>query len=323
MEKTPVTEFDIIFISYDEDNAEENWSDLKKKCPWSKRVHGIYGSDAAHKEAAKQSSTSRFVTVDADTIVKAEFFDSTIPTDIAEDMSKTVSWSSKNYVNGLVYGNGSLKCWTKPFVLGMKTHEHSDRPKNRVEFCFEDGYIQRNEIFSVTYPNGSPRQAWRSGFREGVKMTLNQGLKIPVEDLYKKIYWKNKIRLLVWCSVGDDVEYGLWCIYGARMGCYMTNLTNWDYVNVRDFEYLNDMWETEVAPKFECFSSPHMCTQTGYCWDNEKLKMEIQELGREIRSEVGFEVADLDSNASKFFRKVFINPARVDSNLIEDPWTWN
>jgi len=314
MSEIPITNFDIIFISYDEDNADENWADLKKKCPWAKRIHGIFGSDAAHKEAANVSTTERFTTCDADTIIKPEFFNSTIPKHIAENMTKTISWTSENYVNGLMYGNGSLKCWTKPFVLGMKTHEESDKPKNRVEFCFEDGYTQQNDIFSITDPNGSPRQAWRSGFREGVKMTLDQGLKIPVDKLKEQMYWKNMIRLLIWCSVGADVENGLWCMYGARLGCHMTNLTDWDYINVRDFEYLNDMWNDEICPKFESFTGSYMCTKSGYCWDDDKLLKEIQFLGNELRSHLNLNIAELDDNASSFFRKVFINPSRVERN---------
>jgi len=312
MSEVSVTNFDIVFISYDEDNADDHWANLKKKCPWAKRVSGIHGSDAAHKEAAEISTTDRFVTCDADTIIKPEFFNSTIPERIANDMTKTVSWNSINYVNGLIYGNGSLKCWTKPFVMEMKTHEESDQPKNQVEFCFEKGYMQRNEIFSTTYPNGSPRQAWRSGFREGVKMTLNEGTKISITNLKKEIYWKNLIRLLVWCSVGADVDYGLWCIYGARMGVLMTNLSNWDYINVRDFEYLNEMWNDKVSPKFTSYTSPYMCTVSGYCWNNKKLLSEIYELGRELRDHLDFEVAELDEKSSTFFRKVFVNPIRVD-----------
>ena len=311
-DNVPITSFDIIFVSYDEDNADANWADLKKKCPWAKRVHGIYGSDAAHKAAAQASSTERFTTCDGDTIIEPEFFNTTIPKELAEDMTKTISWSSKNHVNGLTYGNGSLKCWTKPFVMGMKTHEESDSPRNKIEFCFEDGYTQKNEIYSTTYPNGSPRQAWRSAFREGVKMSLDQGLKIPVTELKERIFWKNMVRLLVWCSVGADVEHGLWSIYGARMGCHMTNLTEWDYVNVRDFEYLNDLWNDEVAPKFESYTSPNMCTVSGYCWDNDMLLDEINNLGRELRSHLDLEIAELDEHASKFFRKIFVNPDRVE-----------
>jgi len=311
MSEVAITNFDLIFVSYDEDNADENWIDLKKKWPIAKRVHGVYGSDAAHKAAANESDTERFITCDADTIIKPEFFDATIPEEIANDMSKVVSWSSINNVNGLIYGNGSLKCWTKQFVMNMKTHEESDSPKSKVEFCFEEGYTQSNDIFSITYPNGSPRQAWRSGFREGVKMSLNEGLKISLSNFKEKVYWKNMIRLLVWCSVGADAEHGWWCIYGARMGCHMATLENWDYVNVRDFEYLNDIWAEEISLRFESYDSPHMCTTSGYCWNNDKLLAEIHHLGRQLRDHLDLDVAELDENASKFFRKVFINPARV------------
>lgn len=311
MEQISVNDFDIIFISYDEDNAEDNWADLKSKCPWAKRVHGVKGSDESHKEAARLSKTDRFVTVDADTIVKPDFFNLTIDKNLAEDLTKSISWSSVNIVNGLIYGNGSLKCWTKPFVLNMKTHEAAIDPKNKIEFCFEDGYIQSNEIFSETYPNGSPRQAWRSGFREGVKMSLDQGIKFKNKEFKEAIYWKNLIRLLVWCSVGADVTNGLWAIYGARMGCYKTNLTNWDYINVRDFDYLNDMWDDEVVDKFESYDGNNMCTSTGFCWDNDLLIKEIENLGIELRNYLDLEIAELDSKASKFFRSVFYNPNRV------------
>ena len=50
------------YLSYDEPNAEENYADLLAKVPWAKRVHGIKGSDAAHKACAKLSETDRFVT---------------------------------------------------------------------------------------------------------------------------------------------------------------------------------------------------------------------------------------------------------------------
>ena len=39
-------------IPHDEPNAEKNYADLLKKVPWAKRVHGVKGSDAAHKAAA-------------------------------------------------------------------------------------------------------------------------------------------------------------------------------------------------------------------------------------------------------------------------------
>ena len=43
-----------------------------------------------------------------------------------------------------------------------------------------------------------------------------------------------------------DVENGIPAIYGAREGAYKTMCTNWDYVNVRDFETLNRMWQDKA-----------------------------------------------------------------------------
>jgi hypothetical protein len=313
----PITKFDTVFISYDEDNADENWVNLKSKCPWAKRVHGVYGSDAAHKAAANEAETERFITVDADTIIEDEFFNTELDEKISEDPNIVISWNSRNAVNGLIYGNGSLKCWTKNFINNMRTHECSTSPANRVEFCFQDGYKQSNKILSTTYPNGSPRQAFRSGFREGVKMCLDQGARIKPENLVNQIYWKNMIRLLVWCSIGRDVPNGIWAIYGARLGVFMQNLDeNWDYINVRDFEYLNNYWYGKVSPEFESFTSSNLCTRTGYSWDNEKLLGEIEKLGFVLRENLKLKVADIKSNQCDFFRTVFVNPNRVERDDI-------
>jgi len=63
-----VIDNDIIYLSYDEPNAEKNYNDLLQKIPWAKRVHGVKGSDSAHKACAELSETERFITVDGDNI---------------------------------------------------------------------------------------------------------------------------------------------------------------------------------------------------------------------------------------------------------------
>ena len=73
MSTIKVVDQDIIFLSYDEPNAEKNYADLCSKVPWAKRVHGVEGSDAAHKACAELSETDRFITIDGDNIVNAEF----------------------------------------------------------------------------------------------------------------------------------------------------------------------------------------------------------------------------------------------------------
>ncbi len=294
MTKIKIVEQDIIFLSYDEPNAEKNYADLLTKAPWAKRVHGVKGSDAAHKACAALSDTEYFVTVDADNIVDPEFLKVEIDLDELKLTKDNVfSWCGRVHVNGLMYGNGGLKLWTKKFVNEMRTHENSDPDdvKGKVEFCFDNRYYQFNDNYSTSYTNASPFQAWRAGFREGVKMSLDQGAK--VNDL-SRIWWQNYDRLIIWSSVGADVENGIWSILGAREGCYMTNLTDWDYANVRDFDWLTKHWGEHHQDA-----------------DPEVKTAQINFFGKELRSKCNLEIANLDPAGSKFFKRVYQNTPRV------------
>lgn len=291
-----LNDIDIVYISYDEPNADKNYYDLLNKAPWAKRVHGVKGSDSAHKAAAQLSETDRFISVDGDNIVDENFFDQELH--FNEDISKSViSWSGKNIVNGLVYGNGGLKCWPKDLVLNMKTHENADPNDvaNMVEFCWGIQYIQMNNVYSIAHINGSPLQAFRAGFREGVKMSLDNGKRIKKSLLKESIFIKNYQRLCIWQSVGADVTNGLWSIYGARMGCYMTNCSDWDYINVRDFEWINDFFQNEISTQI----------------NNENIEDEIINLGNKIRKDLNISICELDSTQSTFFKDMYINPDRL------------
>lgn len=313
---TPITEFDVVFISYDEPNADDNWYDLLDKCPWAKRSHGVYGSDAAHKVAASLAETSRFITVDADNIVDPEFFNLELDMDkIGKD--DVISWAAKNEVNGLVYGNGGIKCWPKHVVENMRTHEAA--PENnlaaQVDFCWNINYVQMNNVYSHVYNNASPLQAWRAGFREGCKMTLENGDVVDKSNI-QKIHRKNYQRLLVWQTVGQDTLNGAWAIYGARLGCVMTNLRRdeWDWKNVRDFKWLNNYWDSVVEPAFKIPPSVDggvLCEKTGYYWYADLVKDESRELGRILKDELGLEIFDMAADGSEFFKTVYVNPARV------------
>jgi len=292
MSTIKVVDQDIIFLSYDEPNAEKNYADLCSKVPWAKRVHGVEGSDAAHKACADLSETEYFITVDADNIVDPEFLNQEVDYEaLGLSAEHVFSWCGKLYVNGLMYGNGGLKMWTRKFVHNMKTHEHSEDgdERGKVEFCFDDKYHQFNENYSVSYTNATPWQAWRAGFREGVKMSLDQGAK--VSDI-RKTWFQNFDRLRIWCSVGADVENGLWSMYGAREGLYKTMCTDWDYAEVRDFKWLNSYWKDKVQ-------------------DESDLLEAIEDYGNKLRSNLGLEIAELDANGSHFFKSLYHNTPRV------------
>ena len=299
-----VIDCDIIYLSYDEPNAEQNYADLCKKVPWAERVHGVKGSDSAHKAAANKSTTDRFITIDGDNIMDEKFLSQTMDFDENTDLTnKVISWTALNTINNLTYGNGGIKCWPKQHVLNMRTHENapSDNPHAQVDFCWDTQYIQMNGTYSTIMNNATPHQAWRAGFREGVKMALDQGMRVSVEDFYKN-HWKNLHRLYIWLMIGADVENGRWAIYGAREGLYKTMCTDWDYVQVRDFEYLNDYWK-EKGDLVE-----------------EDIEYYTQELGDKLVNELDIPIAadPLDATQSLFFKTVYQNPARDNSKQFLD-----
>jgi hypothetical protein len=282
---------DIIFLSYDEPNAEKNYADLCSKAPWAKRVHGVEGSDAAHKACADLSETENFITIDGDTIIDPKFLQ--VELDL-EKLKATpefqFSWAGNIDVNGLKYGNGSIKMWTRDFVKNMKTHENTDgSDETNIEFCYFDNYLQLNENYSTSIISSTPQQAWRAGFREGVKMSLNRGASI--EDL-KKLWWQNYNRLLIWTMIGTDVENGLWAIYGAREGVFKTMCTDWDHVQVRDFTYLNNLWQEKQLTNAT----------------NEDLVEAVEVLGQHLISELDLPIGQmpLDAQQSKFFKLLYV-----------------
>jgi hypothetical protein len=241
--KIDIADLDCIYLSYDEPNKEENWVKIKNMVPWAVRVDGVKGSDAAHKAAADAASTDRFILIDGDNIPDDKFFNLTL--DLQDrDVDCVFRWRAKNYINGLMYGNGGLSCWTKEFIYNMKTHENTDgSAENDVEFCFYPNYIAMYDCYSTTYPNATPFQAWRAGFREGVKMCLNKGTRPTLQDFKDRVHHRNLDHLTVWQNVGRDVENGIWAMLGARMGTYMTMITpEWDYRQVQNFDTLQDLY---------------------------------------------------------------------------------
>ena len=243
-ELVDIADLDCVFLTYDEPNAEENWVRVRNMVPWARRVDGIKGSDAAHKAAAMASATDRFVLIDGDNIPDPGFFSCQL---VLDDTNRdcVFRWRARNNVNGLMYGNGGVSCWTRDFVMDMRTHEASDgSAETAVEFCFDPRYWAMNDCYSTTYINTTPFQAWRAGFREGVKLCLDRGQRINAAEFVTKIHERNLNNLTIWHNIGRDAQHGDWAIAGARMGTYMVMCTTWDYVKVQDFQELENLWQT-------------------------------------------------------------------------------
>jgi hypothetical protein len=314
---TPINTFDIVFLSYDEPNADSNYADILNNARWQKLVQVFKGFLPAHNAAGAAAETDRFITVDADNIVRDDFFS------VELDMNKiskhdVISWAGKNVVNGLVYGNGGVKLWPKHVVEQMRTHEAAEDAKSQVDFCWDIYYHQMNNIYSDVHNNSSAYQAYRAGFREGVKLALEGGVTVDPRQLKQRVHDRNYKRLLVWASVGADIQNGLWAMYGTRLGCYMSNIArkDFDFVLVRDFEWHNKFWKEAVQPQF--FGDTEKCLATGWTYDKKKLQDEIFKLGEALRINLGLEVAELDVNGSRMFKESWINPPRLGALVKEN-----
>jgi len=298
-----ITDFDLFYISYDEPNKEQNWAKLLDLAPWAKRVDGVKGFDSAHKQCATLSETERFITVDGDNIVYPEFFD--IKLDIPDKFNECVlSWGSRNIINGLCYGNGGLKLWTKDFVLGMKTHEHAETDAEKLDFCWDGRYIQMNNIYSDTCPNASPFQAFRAGFREGVKMTLDRGNKIQQNEIERKIHSINLKRLLIWASIGADIDNGLWSIFGTRLGIFKTNVENdFNISKISDYDWFKQYFDDEIYPLYA---------------SEDNLNVGISQLNEPLYKTLGLNIANMNPQQSKFFKTVYESPRRNINPIITE-----
>ena len=309
-----VADLDCIYLSYDEPQKEEFWLKIKNMVPWAKRVDGVKGSDAAHKAAGEASDTERFILIDGDNMPDEEFFNIQLDFTGKDPSFRKAQfrWKALNVVNGLLYGNGGMSSWTREYVAKMKTHEHqTDGDVSRIaDFCMggnDNLYWAMYNCYSTTYPNYTPFQAWRAGFREGVKMSLDRGTKPSVNAFKEIVASRNLNNLTIWHNVGMDVDNGKWAIMGARMGTHMTMLTDWDHTNVQWFDNYIEMWD--------------------------KIKNEdpielSESYGIELNTKLDLPMCALDSEQSKFFKRHYksdfhnLNPLVTEMDVIRKIEGW-
>ena len=206
-------ELSVVYLCYDEPKREEFFGHLKEQVQHAVKVEGVKGIDTAHKAAAEAATTERFVLIDGDALVDPAFWDisARVPTQYQE--MGGWSFTAKNIVNDTMYGPGGVKVFTRDFIRKMKTHENSDSPKTAFEFCWQEGYMHFSSIWSTTYINQSPLQAFRSGFREVTKLLCPQCEYTP----FDKLPYYTQRKLVQWLTLGKDVENGSDCVMGARL----------------------------------------------------------------------------------------------------------
>jgi len=91
--------------------------------------------------------------------------------------------------------------------------------------------------------------------------------------------------LRMWSTVGAHEEHGLYAILGTRMGTWMTNCTDWNYIDVRDFEILRNMYEQNI--------------------DHDNIEHDIVDLGEKIKVNLGLDWPDFTPQQSKYMLDLY------------------
>lgn len=223
--------YDIVFISYQEINADINYNALKQRFPMAKRVDGVKGIHQAHIQAAKKCFTKMFWVVDADAKILPSFnFDYVVPT---HQLDHVHVWRSVNPINDLEYGYGGVKLLPRELTIKM------DVSNLDMTTSISNRFKAMTEVSNVTEFNIDPFSAWRSAFRECVKLSSKtiQGQKDT----------ETEARLLHWCSdYGHDRPFGTYAIAGARAGTLygLENSSNIDALKlINQFDWLKEQFD--------------------------------------------------------------------------------
>jgi len=224
--------YDIVFISYNEPNADENFDKLIERFPRAKRVHGVKGIHQAHIAAAKLAKTCMLWVVDGDAIIEEDFnFDHEVST-YEKDIVHV--WRSKNPINDLVYGYGGVKLLPTSLTLNM------DVSKPDMTTSISDKFKAIKLISNVTSFNTDPFNTWKSAFRECAKLSSK------VIDRQKDD--ETTFRLNAWCTLGTDRKYGNYSIAGAIAGKLYgeANKGNLDALKkINDFDWLKRIFDEQ------------------------------------------------------------------------------
>lgn len=210
-------QLDVIFISYRESNAEDNWQRVLKKAPWAKRVDGVEGIFNAHRAAAKLSTTDMFYAVDGDAWLVDDFDFNFQPGMFDRDC--THIWRAQNPINGLEYGYGGVKLFSKQIIDSTNkwtTLDMSTSIATKIKVV--------DRVSNITAFDTDEFSTWRSAFRECVKLCYN--IQQDPSDT------TSHARLDQWLTEGEDHKFGKYSMMGAA------DAIKWAKDNMNDYDSL-------------------------------------------------------------------------------------
>ena len=212
--KSKQTPQDVVFMSYDEKDADLNYEILKQKVPTAKRVHGVDGMVNAFKEAARVSDTPWYYAVFARTEIHEDFNFNFNPNYLEQPGSYI--FYSHNRITNNVYGHGSVILCHRKIVI--------DATKWNYDFITSFTHYSI-PLISCYNDAKNEWEAWRTGFREVLKLKEQHSV-------------ESNFRLHKWLTVGNGT-YGKWSILGAHDAMKFDQ----DLADANDWNWLKAMFE--------------------------------------------------------------------------------
>lgn len=222
--------YDIVFISYNEPNADENYEKLKSRFPRARRIHGVEGIHNAHKAAAEIADTNMFYVVDGDAEIVDDFNFNYEVSRYERDI--VFIWQSINPINDLIYGYGGVKLLPRDLVLSMDTTTVDMTMSISKRLKVIDSVSNKTRFDTDEF------STWKSAFRESVKLASR-----PIDEDYDE---QTDLRLQAWCSKGGERKFGQYAIAGAKAGREYgyDNIGNDEALRkINDFSWLKDLYE--------------------------------------------------------------------------------
>ena len=216
-----------MFIDNGEVNREENFQHLNKVVNTNTihRVSNVKGRVAAYQAAAKVSTTPWFFAVFAKLEVDKDFDWSWQPDCLQQP--KHYIFHARNPINGLEYGHMAMIAYNKKLVLS------NDAPG--LDFTLD----QAHEVVPILSGQANYADdefmAWRSAFREVIKLKHSLKQQPDVETEY---------RLRAWLTKGEGTK-GQWSMTGSKDAVDYYEEVNGDFDLLKlsyDWQWLNERY---------------------------------------------------------------------------------